>query len=339
MDRRICSHQHAPALGSRGAHLGRHDQTCRSGVDGDIARHEADVAKLCHKLSVLLVAERLDGTGVDDSLVVLETLRNRVLCHDRLSGRRVCRYEDTLIALDRGDGHLLERIQRKGPGSRGLCWGLVLGNRDVVVVWRQGNLMADLMRKHHCLAVLGLRLQSSGRRDLARLLRLEVVGDNGLGLGIALLPLLQLLCCAVLVFVFVCALVRCCGCIRHGRIFHGYWRLDVAVGLSLLVFARRGVLGRAALEDVKHVIIHGGQMWLRSLAEVSACVVHRRCDDGVAMGEIKKVWRTDHPGICRQAMRSWEAALIEPPRRQLRNLSTPHHRQSTPRLCANCNPH
>ena len=58
--------------------------------------------------------------------------------------------------------------------------------------------MADLMRKNHALSLLHrLRLQSRGCGDLACLLCLEVVGDNGLGLGVALLSLEVLRCTAL----------------------------------------------------------------------------------------------------------------------------------------------
>ena len=71
--------QHGPQ------NLSGHNQTGRGGVDGDITRHESNIAELSHELSVLLVTERLDRAGVDDSLVVLQTLRNGVLGHYCLS--------------------------------------------------------------------------------------------------------------------------------------------------------------------------------------------------------------------------------------------------------------
>lgn len=170
-----------------------HDQTGSGGVDGDIARHETDVAKLCSELSVFLVAESLDGTGVYDTLVVLQTLGNCVFGNNRFSCRRVGRDQNTLIPLYRGDRHLLERIKGKGPYAGRLCGGLVLGNGDVVVVWREGDLMADLVREHYGLSILCLALQPRGGSHLSRLLRLESVCNDGLGLDIALLAPLTLL--------------------------------------------------------------------------------------------------------------------------------------------------
>lgn len=205
------------AMNKRSTYLSGHDQTRRGRVDGNITRHEADVAKLGHKLAVLLVAQRLDGTGVDDSLVVLQALRNGVLGHDCLSCRRMRRNQHTLIALDGGDGDLLERIESEGPGAGRLLRRLVLGYWDIVVVGREGDLVADLMGEHHGLSfLLCLGLQAGGGGHLARLLRLEVVGDNGLGLGVALLALQQL-CWAILVVVCVPALV--------GRRWCFWWRV------------------------------------------------------------------------------------------------------------------
>ena len=73
-------------------YLSRHNQTGRGGVYGDITSHKADVAKLGHEFSVFLVTERLDRTGVDDSLIVLETLCDGVFCHNCLSGRGMRRH-------------------------------------------------------------------------------------------------------------------------------------------------------------------------------------------------------------------------------------------------------
>jgi hypothetical protein len=178
------------------------------------------------------------------------------------------RHQNALVPLDRRDGDLLEGIEGEGPRARRLSGGLVLGDGDIVVVGREGDLMADLMREHHGLSLLlRLCLEPCSCSEFARLLRLEIVRHNRLGLGIALLPLQSLRCAIrafvpvlVLVLVLVLVFVRTCGClggIRHGRILR-YRRLHIAVGLALLALLGRRVLCRASLEDIKHVVVHDG---------------------------------------------------------------------------------
>jgi hypothetical protein len=123
------------------------------------------------------------------------------------------RHQHALVTLYGGDGDLLEGIQGEGPCARGLLWRLMLGDGDVVVVGRQRDLMAHLMRQDDRLTVL-LRLESCGCSNLARLLCLEVVGDNGLWLLIAPRPLEELFSVARWFWRLLL------GRIRHLRIFY-----------------------------------------------------------------------------------------------------------------------
>mmetsp|Transcript_14784 Transcript_14784/g.22925 ORF Transcript_14784/g.22925 Transcript_14784/m.22925 type:complete len:247 (-) Transcript_14784:6-746(-) len=91
--------------------LGGHDDTRGRLVDGDIACHEPHIAELSLQFSKLLVAERLNGRRVYDTLVVLQTLSDGVLCHCCLSGRGVRCDQDGLAFLDAVDGLLLELIK------------------------------------------------------------------------------------------------------------------------------------------------------------------------------------------------------------------------------------
>ena len=86
----------------------------------------------------------LDRTGVDDPLLPSETLGDRVLCDDGLSGGRVGRDEDRLLPLDRGNGDLLERIKLEGVHSSRGNGGDVLTDGHVRVGRRDGDLVSNL---------------------------------------------------------------------------------------------------------------------------------------------------------------------------------------------------
>ena len=62
------------------------------------------------ELSVLLVAERLDGSGVDDSLLALQRLGDGVLGRHRLAGTRVGAHQHRLVIADAHDGLALKYI-------------------------------------------------------------------------------------------------------------------------------------------------------------------------------------------------------------------------------------
>ena len=55
-----------------------HDKTTGSGIYGDVTSHQTNILKLFKQVSILLVAERCDGSRVDDTLLLLQRHRNRV---------------------------------------------------------------------------------------------------------------------------------------------------------------------------------------------------------------------------------------------------------------------
>lgn len=60
------------------AYLRCHDEAGGSGVDGDIASHQAHILELFVHLSVLLVGQGLDGAGEDHPLLFPECQRYSV---------------------------------------------------------------------------------------------------------------------------------------------------------------------------------------------------------------------------------------------------------------------
>lgn len=96
--------------------------------------------ELLAELAVLLVAERLERGSVDDALLVAEGHGDGVLGHGGFAGGGVGGDEDGLVALETGDGDLLEGVECEGIGlgrgtgvervREGSVEGLVLA-RDV----------------------------------------------------------------------------------------------------------------------------------------------------------------------------------------------------------------
>ena len=254
------AHDFGAAVQHGAQDLGGHDQTAGGGVDGDVARHQADVAELSFEVAVLLVAEGLDGAGVDDALVALEALGDGVLGDDCLAGAGVGGHEHALVALDRGHRQALEGVELEGVDARGLGGGLVLRERDVFIVQvrRQGDLVLDVMGQHQALGRLFGGREALGGCDLARLGRLERVGGDGVGLGVAPAPLGVALRSRVGV---VCLVVagrgrEVVGITRRVPILH----LDVGVGLALLLGARR------LAEDIEELVHDAGTVGSRAIA-------------------------------------------------------------------------
>lgn len=71
-----------------------HDEAGGSLIDGDIARHQADVLELLLQLSILLIAESFDWRGVNNALLCLETLGDGVLGDGCLTSGGVGRHKD-----------------------------------------------------------------------------------------------------------------------------------------------------------------------------------------------------------------------------------------------------
>lgn len=68
-DPRDLTHDFGSTVQHGSQNLCRHDQARGTGVDGNISCHQTNIAKLLQKLSVLLVRQGLDRTGVDDTLL------------------------------------------------------------------------------------------------------------------------------------------------------------------------------------------------------------------------------------------------------------------------------
>lgn len=96
--------------------LGGHDEARGIRAERDVAGHQADVLELLAELSVLLVAQRLQWRGVDDSLAVAEGHGNGVLGDGGFAGGGVGRDQDGLVALEAGDGDLLEGVEGEAIG-------------------------------------------------------------------------------------------------------------------------------------------------------------------------------------------------------------------------------
>lgn len=176
------AHDFGTAIQHGPQNFGRHDETTGCGINGNITSHEANVTKLGLEVSVLLVGKSLDGTRVDDPLVLLEALGNGVFGNDRLTSRGMGGNQDTLFALNRGDGEGLEGIELEGVCSGGLGGGLVLGQGDILVVkvGGKGDLMLNVVGDDDGLALGGRETLGAG--DLSGLCRLEGIGHDGLGL-------------------------------------------------------------------------------------------------------------------------------------------------------------
>ena len=80
------SHNFRSSVQHRSQNFRGHNQTRCCGIDRNITGHQANVTEILLKLSVFLIAERLDRACVDDPLIVFQTLCNSVFCDHRLSG-------------------------------------------------------------------------------------------------------------------------------------------------------------------------------------------------------------------------------------------------------------
>lgn len=92
----------------------------------------------------MLLTTSLDGTGIDDTLLVLQTVRYCILCYNSLTRTRVCRYQYALVTLDRMNRHLLEGIQCEFIFSRWFRRRYMTRDRNVRITRRHRNLVTDL---------------------------------------------------------------------------------------------------------------------------------------------------------------------------------------------------
>ena len=86
----------------------------------------------------------LDRTGIDHTLLVLQTVCYCILCYNSLTCTRVCRHQYTLVTLNRMHRNLLEGVQRELVFS---CWfrrRYMIRDRYVRVARRHSDLMPNL---------------------------------------------------------------------------------------------------------------------------------------------------------------------------------------------------
>lgn len=86
----------------------------------------------------------LNRTRIDHTLLVEETLRDRVLRDDCLSCTRVRRHEYTLIPLYRVHRDLLERVELELVLPRGLRRRDMVFEKDIWEARGDGDFMPDL---------------------------------------------------------------------------------------------------------------------------------------------------------------------------------------------------
>ena len=128
--------------------LRRHHQTPSGRINGNISRHKPHISKVRQQLTILLIRKRFDRTGIHDALFVSQTLGNGVFGYNSFTGTGVSCDEDGFVPLDAVDCGLLEGVESEGVGSGRFGGGDVLGDGDIVEVWREGNLVADLITEN-----------------------------------------------------------------------------------------------------------------------------------------------------------------------------------------------
>ena len=101
--------------------LGRHHDDLGFRIDVHVARHKPDrfVPKPLHKLLVLLIAQRLDWSRVEDLDAVLHGPVNGIFANDSFASARGSRNENGASSVQRVHGAQLERIEvkRKARGK------------------------------------------------------------------------------------------------------------------------------------------------------------------------------------------------------------------------------
>lgn len=115
--------------------LGGHHHDRGIAVDRGVAREQshARLAVLVHEVAVLLVAQCLDGGGVEGALTLAQGEEDSELTHHGLSRTRGGRHEDGSAAFDAGTPCALEVIQRIGQGGGELAGSrLIEGAPDAI---------------------------------------------------------------------------------------------------------------------------------------------------------------------------------------------------------------
>ncbi len=99
-------------------------------------------------MNMLWGKANLNGTGIDNSLLSIQTLSDSVLGNDCLSSTGMRGHQDTLVPLYSVHGHLLERIQLKLVLPVRFCgWDVLRYWRIIVSRWHC-NLVTDLNKCH-----------------------------------------------------------------------------------------------------------------------------------------------------------------------------------------------
>ena len=91
-----------------------------------------------------MVFTSLDWTGVDYTLLILQTLSNGILGDDSFTSTRMRRNKHALITLNRMNRYLLEGVQSELVFARWFLWRHMLRNWYVRVAWRHRDLMSHL---------------------------------------------------------------------------------------------------------------------------------------------------------------------------------------------------
>ena len=87
----------------------------------------------------------LDGTCVDDPLLTLQCLCNRILGDNSLSCASMRRHENALISLDGVDWNLLRSIKGELVLTGRLHQGNMRGDGNIGIAWGYSNLMLNLV--------------------------------------------------------------------------------------------------------------------------------------------------------------------------------------------------
>ena len=107
--------QGCPRVDHVAAHLGRHDNDRRFGVNRRVAGRQADVVRPVEvaQLEVLLVGQGLDGRRVEGTHAALQGHVGTELADDGLTCARGCRHQDGGTCFDG-----VERVKLEGIGSK-----------------------------------------------------------------------------------------------------------------------------------------------------------------------------------------------------------------------------
>ena len=102
---------------------GHHDNLgIRIGLD--VTRQDAHrgAGEEVFEIMVFLVAEGLNGCRVEDTLVLAESVGNRIFGHQSLTRARFGGNKDVFVVVDCGNRMGLKGVEGEGVGDCGICW-------------------------------------------------------------------------------------------------------------------------------------------------------------------------------------------------------------------------